>query len=326
MARVLKNRGGEATLLGVDMASLKDGVEKSDALKAMNAGKVMLPVGGGKQAAFELVTIEPLKIASDTEVLATNERDQELLNRTSLSDILPSVEQEGQVTPAIGYYVDGKIVVIEGSRRRMSCLLAKKPFLVYVTESALSGEQAKNISVIGNKYRVLSLYERGRVFERMLSEGLYDNGKALCAAEGVDEATLSIARKAFGLPRELILLFPSVNMIGKPTVNMLADIVSSVSGGELVRVIGKLGGLGIEYLAEQCKSDSENGLNSAMLVLLKGEVLPLMSKKAEGGDGVKLCAGGTATKKKTRKGFNYSIVGVSAVQCTEIDAFINTLK
>ncbi|EGR5926522.1 hypothetical protein BS028_06920 [Vibrio parahaemolyticus] len=98
---------------------------------------------------MELRTYKYDEIESKTVVnTRSNARIQELLNSLSLQDILSTLQESGQSLPAIGVEIDdgngGKVVeIIDGSRRRRSCILAEKDYYVFVLKGDVTAVQRK---------------------------------------------------------------------------------------------------------------------------------------------------------------------------------------
>ena len=96
---------------------------------------IELAVAGEQMVTFELMRIPAAEVEAKTQVFAANAREQSFLNEHALSDILSTLRERGQQYPAVGRRMaDGTIEVLDGSRRRMSCILAEKEFLVYVAD------------------------------------------------------------------------------------------------------------------------------------------------------------------------------------------------
>jgi len=179
---------------------------------------IELAVAGQEMVSFELVRIPAEQVAKRTNVFAENSREQSFLNPHALSDILSTLEERGQQYPAVGRKAaDGSIEVLDGSRRRMSCILAKKDFLVYVAEN-INSEHAKFLSDVANAHKPLSLYERGREMQAKLDSKEAEDQKALAQMFQCSEALVSGALKAAALPLELLQAYPNVSDLGRPTI------------------------------------------------------------------------------------------------------------
>ncbi len=104
------------------------------------AQTIELAVAGENIVQFELVRIPANKVATETTVFVDNAREQSFLNEHALSDVLVTLKERGQQYPAVGRRTeDGKIEVLDGSRRRMSCILAEQDFwFMLLTTSILT--------------------------------------------------------------------------------------------------------------------------------------------------------------------------------------------
>lgn len=179
---------------------------------------IELSVAGEEKVQFELVRIPADKVGEQTVVFAENAREQSFLNEHALSDVLVTLKERGQQYPAVGRKrEDGKIEVLDGSRRRMSCILADKEFLIYVGEN-ISTEHAKFLSDVANAHKPLSLYEKGKEMLAKLESGEAEDQKALAKMFQCSEALVSGALKAADLPLQLLQAYPNVAELGRPTI------------------------------------------------------------------------------------------------------------
>lgn len=179
---------------------------------------IELAVAGEDVVTFELMRIPADKVADETTVFAENAREQAFLNEHALSDILSTLKERGQQYPAVGRKgSDGKIEVLDGSRRRMSCILANKDFLIYVAED-INSEHAKFLSDVANAHKPLSLYEKGKEMRAKLKNGEAEDQKALAKMFQCSEALVSGALKAADLPLSLLQAYPNVSDLGRPTI------------------------------------------------------------------------------------------------------------
>lgn len=125
-----------------------------------NAQVIELAVAGEDTVSFELRRIPAKDVEKKTVVFAENAREQSFLNEHALADILVTLKERGQQYPAVGRMTkDGKIEVLDGSRRRKSCILAEQDFLIYVAEN-IDTQHAKFLSDVANAHKPLSLYEK----------------------------------------------------------------------------------------------------------------------------------------------------------------------
>ncbi|WP_086981254.1 ParB/RepB/Spo0J family partition protein [Vibrio aphrogenes] len=192
-------------------------VEAQAAVKE-KAQVIELAIAGEDLVSFELVSVPAAEIETQTVVFAENSREQSFLNEHALADILVTLKERGQQYPAVGRRnAQGKIEVLDGSRRRMSCILAQKDFLIYVADN-IETQHAKFLSDVANAHKPLSLYERGREMQAKLDSGEAADQKALAQMFQCSEALVSGALKAAALPLELLQAYPNVSDVGRPTI------------------------------------------------------------------------------------------------------------
>lgn len=184
---------------------------------------------GGRNIPFELMTIEADKVEQETVPLEQaqdkddggNPRWQTNLNTESLRDIL-STMGDGQTLPAIGCFSEEHqatnkkiITVIDGSRRRMSCIISKMPYIIYVCKETLTQDQCDQFSFIAGVQKQLSAIERGRQYKNKIGKGKqYKTKAALALGERVDPAEVRIAINANDVnfvPRYFTKCIPDLN-------------------------------------------------------------------------------------------------------------------
>ncbi|WFB49279.1 ParB/RepB/Spo0J family partition protein [Vibrio coralliilyticus] len=200
---------------------------------------IELAVAGEEMVTFELVRISASDIAEQTVVFAENAREQSFLNEHALSDVLTTLKERGQQYPAVGRKrEDGKIEVLDGSRRRMSCILAEKDFLIYVAEN-INGEHAKFLSDVANAHKPLSLYEKGKEMQAKLESGEAEDQKALAKMFQCSEALVSGALKAADLPLTLLQAYPNVADLGRPTIVKLHKQFNELSEANRGKLLDK---------------------------------------------------------------------------------------
>ncbi|KJY86847.1 chromosome partitioning protein ParB [Vibrio neptunius] len=200
---------------------------------------IELSVAGEDVVTFELVRIPANQVAEDTVVFAENAREQSFLNEHALSDVLATLKERGQQYPAVGRKRDdGKIEVLDGSRRRMSCILADKDFLIYVAEN-INGEHAKFLSDVANAHKPLSLYEKGKEMQAKLESGEAEDQKALAKMFQCSEALVSGALKAADLPLTLLQAYPNVADLGRPTIVKLHKQFNELSSANRSKLLDK---------------------------------------------------------------------------------------
>lgn len=200
---------------------------------------IQLSVAGEESVEFELVRVPASDVQTRTSVFAENAREQSFLNELALSDILVTLKDRGQQYPAVGRWLDdGRIEVLDGSRRRMACIHAKQDFLIYVAHQ-IQTKHAKFLSDVANAHKPLSLYERGREMQALLDRKEVLDQKELAKVCQCSEALVSGALKAASLPLLLLQAYPSVAELGRPTIVKLHRIYFSMSDDERLAFLDK---------------------------------------------------------------------------------------
>ncbi|MEH0689277.1 ParB/RepB/Spo0J family partition protein [Vibrio cholerae] len=200
---------------------------------------IELAVAGEELVQFELVRIPADQVEAQTVVFADNAREQSFLNEHALSDVLVTLRERGQQYPAVGRKrEDGKIEVLDGSRRRMSCILSNKEFLIYVADD-INTQHAKFLSDVANAHKPLSLYEKGKEMQAKLASGEAEDQKALAKMFQCSEALVSGALKAADLPLELLQAYPNVADLGRPTIVKLHKQFNALSDENRAKLLEK---------------------------------------------------------------------------------------
>lgn len=165
---------------------------------------IILPVCG-RDVKFTLEAIPYNTIENSSYIWSGNERDQELLTKDSLDDLIPSFVLSGQQTPAFGRRVNGLIEVADGSRRRKAAILTSRDYRVLVGD--LDDEQMGALSRLGNDYRPTSAYERGKRYAFRLNNEFAGNISSLSDAENISRKIITRCINTAQLPKCVVALF-----------------------------------------------------------------------------------------------------------------------
>ncbi len=193
-------------------------------VSSMTGNTIILPVCG-RDVTFTLKVIPADRVERATMVWAGNERDQALLTKEALDDLIPSFLANGQQNPAFGREVNGITEVADGSRRRMTSIVTHSDYRVLVGE--LDDEQMQWLSEIGNDYRPPSAYERGKRYVRLLSTKFDGNVSQLAEAENISRKIITRCIKTAELPTEIIRLFVNPNELSARAGEGLAKTYAS---------------------------------------------------------------------------------------------------
>ncbi len=184
---------------------------------------IHLPVCG-REVKFTLETISADEVSRATSVWAGNERDQGLLNESSLNDLIPSFLSSGQQTPALGRKFHNIIEVADGSRRRMAAIITGNEYRILIGD--LDDEQMDALCRLGNDYRPTSSYERGKRYTRLLQEKFNNNVSALAQSENLSRISIIRCLNAAKLPYDVVKLFSHPGELSARAGEQLADFLA----------------------------------------------------------------------------------------------------
>ena len=221
------NRKIKTILEGVSEQSLKEATQAFEqSQKEMIEKKPFINLPLGKRVvSYELVKVKPSDIEKRTYVLEGNARSQSFLTPNSLVDITETMTEHGQQFPAIGQRDNDKIIVIDGSRRRASCIETNSIFWIYVTDEKISNHEAIFQSNTGNAHKPLSLYENGKQWKKLIHENVYKDAKELSIKLNKSESIVYDALNSTDIPLSFLLKFPAASDLGRPAFNKIRKLI-----------------------------------------------------------------------------------------------------
>lgn len=227
---------GELPTLDSSSSSQEDLTKQVSALAKHQSGTDFNIVHDGETYHCSIETIPFERIEEVTEVESANERIQEWLTPIALSEMIESIREHGQLYPAIAHRVDGKIKVVDGSSRRMSCIHGGLSFTTLVSDKVFPSSLIQKLTVNANVHRSISILERAIKWAQYITE---HKARQSAAAKvfGVNEGTMSTGLLSIEIPRRLLNLFPSPADIGKSTIRSLHKTLCSHSIDEINPVI-----------------------------------------------------------------------------------------
>ncbi|HBC3820687.1 TPA: ParB family protein [Vibrio parahaemolyticus] len=193
-------------------------------------------LASGKSATFNEVTLSYEQVRDETVVtFDVNGRDQSLLTAESLSD-LNSLEFQ-QFYPAVGREVDGKIDVLDGSRRRAWFLLQKgcvKTFRILVTQNEITVSDAKALAKQLQTAKEHNLREIGKQCLAIKNSNPELTQAEIAKQVGLSQAGVSKAIKAANIDEKLIKLFPIAHALSHPDYRLLDRVMKTCCDNELL--------------------------------------------------------------------------------------------
>lgn len=185
----------------------------------------------GATARFTLTKILHDDIETQTYVDTTiNGRDQAFLTEESVSDIARTIKLQ-QFFPAIGREVNGRIEILDGSRRRAACLYSDTPFDVLVTKDKLSLSDARQLAIDIQTAKEHTLRELGNRLKLMYPKHM--NQSDIAAIEGLSPAKVTRALQAASVPDEMIAVFPSVGELSINDYKTLLNIAEKAASRQI---------------------------------------------------------------------------------------------
>ena len=292
-----------------------------------SVGQAMIwQLASGVTATFNEVTLSHDQVKADTVVtFDVNGRDQSLLTKESLED-LNSLEFQ-QFYPAVGREVNGKIDVLDGSRRRAWFLLQQgriKEFRILVTQDELSTADAKALAKQLQTAKEHNLREIGQqcvVIQRANSELTQAD---IAKQVGLSQAGVSKAIKAASIDEKLVALFPVVNALSHPDYALLDKVMKVCdNSASLKAFIKKITTNLVNIQAEYATQDQKD----AIIALIKSELKMAEAKqetdKAEVTSLAQFDSKGMFARKKVKgRNFSYEFGRLSKEVQAELDKAI----
>lgn len=196
----------------------------------------------GKQVKFISTIVLAGDIESKTFVdPAVNGRDQTMLTPESVSDISRTIKLQ-QFFPAIGREVNGRVEILDGTRRRAACIFNQTKFEILVTKDEISIADARQLAIDIQTAREHSLRELGKRFEVMYGKGM--TKEEIARAENISPAKVTRAFQAAAVPDEMVAVFPDINDISIADYQFLLQVAEDarakgISVSELMESVQK---------------------------------------------------------------------------------------
>jgi ParB family chromosome partitioning protein len=256
---------------------------------------VVWQLESGSQATFNEVTLSYEQVRDNTYVtFEVNGRDQSLLTKDSLSD-LASLEFQ-QFYPAVGRELDGKIDVLDGSRRRAWFLQNRgkvQTFRILVTQDQISYSDAKALAKQLQTAKEHNQREIGLQCKAIMASGDFTQ-EDVAKVMRMSRPAVSKALKAASIDDKLITLFADVNLLSHTDYSLLDKVMkilgNSAEGLDLFveRVQERTVNVQAEQPLDETKLDiiaaikAELKITEAKQVKEQAEVTPLAQFNSKG--------------------------------------------
>ncbi|HGN0870309.1 ParB family chromosome partitioning protein [Providencia alcalifaciens] len=187
----------------------------------------------GKSALFYLEHIPAEELADKTFVrFSVNGRDQNALTPESLVDITRTIKLQ-QFFPAIGFRQNGKIEILDGSRRRAAALLCNVGLTILVTDLEISSDDARQLASDIQTAKEHNLREIGLRLLQLRDKGM--SQKEIALYENLSAAKVTRAIQAASVPEYLVSLFPVQAELSYSDYKFLLKIESLIITKDLQR-------------------------------------------------------------------------------------------
>jgi ParB family chromosome partitioning protein len=160
-----------------------------------------------------------------------NGREQAALTRESVEEICKTIPHQ-QFFPAIGRRDDdGRIEILDGSRRRAASIFVGVGLDVLVTQDALGQLDARHLATSIQTAREHNLREVGLRLKLLLEQGGMNQGE-LAVSQGLSPAKVTRALQAASVPTEMLSVFPIQAELTYPDYRALKEINESLSDAD----------------------------------------------------------------------------------------------
>lgn len=181
-------------------------------------------LASGDKVEFELKTVAADKLENETFVDAKiNGRDQQALTPESLADITRTIPLQ-QFFPAIGRMVDGKIEILDGSRRRAAAMLTQRPLNILVTNSAISADNARQLAADIQTAKEHNIREVGQRLMLLRNDGMTQ--KEIAQSQNMSASKVTRAIQAATVPSDMLSLFSVQSELSYNDYKLLLDIAT----------------------------------------------------------------------------------------------------
>lgn len=235
-------------------------------------------LASGATATFSELNLTYEQVRDNTFVqFDVNGRDQTALTPESLAD-LDSLSLQ-QFYPAVGHESDGKINILDGSRRRAWFLLQEgkiESFRLLVTKDDISFADAKALAKQLQTAKEHNLREIGMQCLALKQSNDSLTQTDIAKALNISQAAVSKSIKAASVSPELIALFPVINDLVHADYSLLTSVELELKNKELfIDFIEKIKeSIGIIQAEYSIKDQKE-----PILTLIKKEVKALELNK-----------------------------------------------
>ncbi|MDI9095134.1 ParB family protein [Providencia rettgeri] len=191
-------------------------------LSAASGESLRFVLKSGRKVMFQTETITAEQVETRTYVdPKINGRDQNALTQESLADITSTLQNQ-QFFPAIGRLVEGRIEILDGSRRRAAALLCGVGLRVMYTKSEMTAEEARQLAAEIQTAKEHNIREVGMTLIAMRDQGITQ--KDIAERQNMSTAAVSRAIQAATVPEKMVSVFPIQSLLVFADYKILLNI------------------------------------------------------------------------------------------------------
>ncbi|KMJ46952.1 chromosome partitioning protein ParB [Xenorhabdus khoisanae] len=188
-------------------------------------------LASGQTAIFQLEHIPADKLESETTVnFLVNGRDQSALTKESVSDIMRTINLQ-QFFPAIGRRIDGKIEILDGSRRRAAAIFCGVGLDTLVTNTNISADDARQLAADIQTAREHNIREVGLRLLQLREGGMTQ--KEIAESNNMSQTKVTRAIQCASVPNDIVAVFPVIAELSYPDYKALLDVTVDIKKNNL---------------------------------------------------------------------------------------------
>ncbi|WP_338885875.1 ParB family protein [Xenorhabdus sp. TH1] len=188
-------------------------------------------LASGQTATFQLEHIPADKLESETTVnFLVNGRDQSALTKESVSDIIRTISLQ-QFFPAIGRRIDGKIEILDGSRRRAAAIFCGVGLDTLVTNTNISINDARQLAADIQTAREHNIREVGLRLIQLREGGMTQ--KEIAESNNMSQAKVTRSIQCASVPSNIVAVFPVMSELSYANYKTLLDVTVDIKKNKL---------------------------------------------------------------------------------------------
>ncbi|HBZ3951562.1 ParB family protein [Klebsiella pneumoniae] len=202
-------------------------------LRTSPTQKRLFTLANGRKVEARYVVVPGSEVANKTLVHELNPRNQEAVDDLSTREILPLIKENGVTTEAIAVYRDGQFYLIEGSRRRFSCIKCSVDLPLWAFDVEVSREDVDCIVNAAQTAKRFSYREVGIKYLEIMKNKGFKTNEELASYLNIGIESIRKRIQAAKISKELIRIFPDSEGIPNTYYSKLARIEKTANANNI---------------------------------------------------------------------------------------------